>query len=84
MTVRITDYPAGLTHKDCGGEVHSVEAVFIQYEIVSDGNGGWEYTGNRLDTLPMEGMANEFECRACGTVGEHMTSEVVGTEVSIR
>jgi hypothetical protein len=81
---KITDYPSELTHKDCGGVVHSVEAAFIFYEIVSDGVGGWDYTGNRVDTIPMEGMDHQFECRRCGTIGEHFSSEIVGTEVSIR
>lgn len=79
--LRIDDQPIGLTHKDCGGEVHSVEAVYIIYEIVSDGADGFEYTGNRLDTVPMEGMNHEFECRRCGMTTDHWKAEIIGSEV---
>ena len=81
MTVKITDYPADLTHKDCGGQVHSVEAVFIVYEIQSDGNGGYEYTGNHLDYIPMNGMENQFECHTCGKYADQVDCTIEGTEV---
>ena len=81
MTTKITDYPANLTHKDCGGDVHSIEAVFVIYEIVSDGDGGYEYTGNTIDTVPIDTINYQFECRRCGKYDDQYKCTIEGKEV---
>lgn len=83
-TVRIEQSTTPLTHKGCGGEIHSVEANYIIYEIVSDGNGGWDYTGNSDLTDPVDGFGYQFECQVCGKYDYHDAVVIEGTEVEFK
>jgi hypothetical protein len=72
-----------INHKGCGGEIVSNEMVVISYEIVSDGAGGWEYGGNRVDEFPFEGPLDYlFTCRKCGWNTEHYNAIINGEEMS--
>ena len=67
-----------IVHKGCEGEITSNEAVIISYDIISDGDGGWEYGGNRVDEYPFEGtMDYLFTCRKCGWWTEHFNAVIV-------
>jgi hypothetical protein len=82
-TLRIEQKTTPLTHKGCGGEVHSVEAVYITYEIASDGQGGWDYTGNSDMGDAVDGLDYQFECQVCGKYDDHYRVVIEGTEVEI-
>lgn len=72
-----------ITHKGCDGEIVSNEMVVISYEIISDGNGGWEYGGNRIDEFPFEGpMDYLFTCRKCGWYTEHFNAVIEDDKMS--
>lgn len=49
----------------CGGEVVAQELVQIGYEIVTDGEGRWEWTGNRLYENGDLFEQVEAVCREC-------------------
>lgn len=71
-----------IKHKVCGGEIVSNEMVVISYEIVSDGAGGWEYGGNKIDEFPFEGPLDYlFTCRSCGWSTEHYNAIIEGDEM---
>ena len=67
-----------IVHKGCEGEITSNEAVIISYDSISDGDGGWEYGGNRIDEYPFDGtMDYLFTCRKCGWWTEHFNAVIV-------
>jgi len=82
--LRIEEKGTPLTHAECGGEIHSIEAVYIYYEVVSDGLGGFDYTGNSDMGDPLEGLSYQFECRVCGKYDDHFNVVVKGTEVKFK
>jgi hypothetical protein len=73
-----------LTHRDCGGEIHSVEASYHTYEVQSDGKGGFDYTGNSEVADPVDGLDHLFECQVCGKYDTHYAVVIEGTEVVIK
>ena len=75
---QINQHADRITHKGCEGEITSNEAVIISYDIISDGDGGWEYGGNRIDEYPFDGtMDYLFTCRKCGWWTEHFNAVIV-------
>ena len=70
-----------ITHKDCGGEIISEEAVFTGYEIFSNGVGGCDYAGNVAYHVPDESSPYMFACGACGWKEDHLCVVIEGTEM---
>lgn len=82
--LRIEEKGTPLTHAECGGEIHSVEACYTMYGVEADGYGGFDYNGWSELGDAIDGFEYQFECRSCGKYDDHCNVVIEGTEVRFK